>query len=223
MTAPRRVDCTCGHPSIEHAHGGLRICLHTDAQDRANCDCNEYDPDVPAPKPTTAPPALKAVASPVAPKPVNPFPQEFGPATVAAPAAGPSADAILEEAATSDSKRIVNLGERIRHDLDVLNNRLREDREGAQARRAARAEIAELEAALKIAKAKLRGGSATPATPSAAPQQPTPIKAAGEHPCQYEGCDRVFDTAQGRAGHQRFVHEGFDPKAVAAARSGAES
>lgn len=113
---------------------------------------------------------------------------------------------LLNTAKAHPSKRIQTAADRVFDDLDRLRGLIREDEErNAEKRRiaaekaAAKAEVERLEAQLRAAKAKLRG--AKPAT--AAASKPTAEHGPGEHACGNDGCDRSFDTKQGRVMHER--------------------
>lgn len=122
-------------------------------------------------------------------------------------------DQLLKNAAASPRKATRNLGERIKAQLDRLAKDLLDEKRAAEAK-AAQAEadkerldrIAELEAELR----KLKGKPTT---------QRKHTRKTGHYPC--DQCNKVFDTAQGKAGHVRFIHDGFNPHAVHAARESA--
>lgn len=113
---------------------------------------------------------------------------------------------LLNTAKAHPSKRIQNAADRVFDSLDKVRALIREDeekhaekRKAAAAKAEARAEVERLEEQLREAKAKLRG------KPAAAPKRNTAPK--GEHPCRNDGCDRVFDTGQGRSLHERMKCE----------------
>lgn len=113
---------------------------------------------------------------------------------------------LLNTAKAHPSKRIQAQANRVFDAVDRLRELLREDEEKHAERRkadaakaAARAEVERLEAQLTAAKAKLRG------KPAAAKKSHPLTK--GEHPCRNEGCDKVYDTPQGRSLHERMKCE----------------
>lgn len=113
---------------------------------------------------------------------------------------------LLNTAKGHPAKRINNAADRAFDALDRLRTLLREDAEKHAAKRAAeaaktaaRAEVERLEAALREAKAKLRGSpgeiTAPTTTRNTAPK--------GDYPCRNDGCDKHHDTPQGRSLHER--------------------
>lgn len=104
------------------------------------------------------------------------------------------------------SKRIQSAANKVLDDLDRLRTLLREDQEKNSEKRkadaakaAARAEVERLEQLLRDAKAKLRGNGPTTTTKPKAKRETAP----GSHACGNDGCDRTFDTGQGRSLHER--------------------
>jgi hypothetical protein len=116
-------------------------------------------------------------------------------------------DAVLTRAAQSDSKRLRAKGERIAAMLDELSAALDSYESANAEREQARKEVERLERQLAEAKAKLRGST----KPAPAAQVRSITK--GEFPCRNEGCDRVFDTGQGRSLHERLKCEHRDEAA----------
>lgn len=117
---------------------------------------------------------------------------------------------LLNTAKAHPSKRIQAAADRAFDQLDRIRTLIHEDEEkNADKRRiaaekaAARAEVEHLEEQLRAARAKLRDKTTTP--PSTQPRPTTAPK--GEHPCRNEGCERVFDTGQGRSLHERMKCE----------------
>jgi hypothetical protein len=119
---------------------------------------------------------------------------------------------LLNTAKGHESKRIQNAANKVIDDLDKLRTLIREDQDKHAARRkaeaekaAARAEVDRLEAQLAEAKAKLRGGKPTPKTPA----EPKPARVQGslDYPCGNDGCDKAYDTPQGRSLHERMKCE----------------
>lgn len=114
---------------------------------------------------------------------------------------------LLNTAKAHPAKRIQNAANKVFDDLDRLRGLIREDEErNAEKRRiaaekaAAKAEVERLEAQLRAAKAKLRGTKPPAATPAS---KPAVEHGPGEHACGNDGCDRTFDTKQGRVMHER--------------------
>jgi len=115
---------------------------------------------------------------------------------------------LLNTAKGHPSKRIQNAADKVFDALDRVKALISEDeaknskrRKADQARAKARAEVERLEAELAAAKTKLRGKPAPAATSS---RSRGPVERDGqEYPCRHDGCDRVFDTPQGRAMHER--------------------
>lgn len=170
--------------------------------------------------PSSAPTHMAPAATTSAPRPdlsvarTAPAP---APAAVERPrTVSSSAAELLHMASESHLARTRNLGKKISGLLADLSQRLNDEEAEHLARVAAEQEkaknakrIAELEAEL----AKLKGRK--PKTPKAAdPDKPkrTNIAPKGHYPC--DTCDRVLDTPQGKAAHQRRAHEGFSPAAV---------
>lgn len=115
--------------------------------------------------------------------------------------------ALIATAKAHPSKRIQAAADKAIDALAKVRDLLAEDEEkNAEKRRlesekaAAKAEVERLEKQLRDAKARLRGGTSTPA-PKAKKASNTAPK--GDHPCRHTGCDRVFDTGQGRSLHER--------------------
>lgn len=122
---------------------------------------------------------------------------------------------LLNTAKAHPVKRVQNAANKVFDDLDRLRGLIREDEEKNAAKRkaaaekaAAKAEVERLQEQLRAAKAKLKGSTAT------APKRTVNLPH-GDYPCR-SGCDRNFDTPQGRSAHERRAHEGFDPKAAKA-------
>lgn len=115
---------------------------------------------------------------------------------------------LLNNAKGHPSKQVQRQADRVFDAIDRLKALIREDAEKNSERRKAeaekqrlRAEVAELEAKLAQAKARLRG---KPAPAPAAPAAKTTAPRTGEtYPCRNAGCDRDFDTPQGRSLHER--------------------
>lgn len=138
--------------------------------------------------------------------------QTAGAATVtpAAPAPPAKPDEIrilLNTAKAHPSKRIQAAADRVFDQLDRVRDMLREDetkhaekRKAAAEKAAARAEVERLEAQLAAAKARLRGKPATKPTAAKTEKSPT---TPGTHACGNPGCNRTFDTGQGRSLHER--------------------
>ena len=146
-----------------------------------------------------------------APRPAARAPQTAGAATSTPTAPAPITQpdeirTLINTAMQHPSKRIQNAAGKVVDDIAKLRTLIREDeekhaerRKADAARAAARAEVERLEQQLAAAKAKLRGDKPAPAT-----QQPAATTAPKvEHPCRNDGCDRVFDTGQGRSLHER--------------------
>jgi hypothetical protein len=147
----------------------------------------------------------------IAHKPPTPQP---APAPEEPRTASSSAAELLHMATESTHARTRNLGTKISSLLADLSQRLNDEEAEHVARLAAKAEqdkkakrIAELEAEL----AHLKGKKPAPTAKATGGRTYTLVK--GDFPCAH--CDRVLDTAQGRAAHQRRAHEGFDPNAAA--------
>lgn len=70
-------------------------------------------------------------------------------------------------------------------------------RKQAEAKRQAREEVERLQQELAAARAKLRPTTTRP-------------REKITHPCTVDGCDRVFDTSQGRSLHERRAHQGAE-------------
>lgn len=159
----------------------------------------------PAPAQTPAP----AVAAPAVTRPApGGTPQQQQPTVGALIAAGRA----------SGSKRITAQAERVAAGITKLGDMLaaerakiearrereqakveaRREREAAAAR--AREEVLRLEKELAAAREKLRGQP----QPHRRPPRP------GTHMCTIEGCDRTFDTSQGRSLHERRAHQGAE-------------
>lgn len=118
--------------------------------------------------------------------------------------------ALLDEADESTVARHRKKADRIRTLIADLRTDLENDRQRRQAEAQARAEVGHLEEALAEAKAKLREAKGQPAPAARTRQQPK-----GEFPCRLEGCDKVYDTPQGRSLHERMKCERRDVTAVA--------
>lgn len=118
---------------------------------------------------------------------------------------------LINTAKGMPSKRIQALANRILDDTAKLRGLIQAEQDKIAARQQvtaekakARAEVERLEKQLVEAKAKLRGQQAT-TTPAEKPPASTAPK--GEHPCRNDGCDRIFDTGQGRSLHERMKCE----------------
>lgn len=153
-----------------------------------------------AARPAAAPPSQRPV-TPTAPR-VND--NERRPVST-------SANELIVAASRSPKKRTQALGVRVAGLLGDLSRILREEeeqeeaaREAAELREKNAKRIAELEAEL----ARLKGTK----VPKAPAERRTNQITRGVYPC--DTCDRVLDTPQGKAAHQRRAHEGFDPAAV---------
>lgn len=116
---------------------------------------------------------------------------------------------LVDTALAHPSKRIRTAADRLLDQADKLRDLIREDDQKNAARRkieaekaAARAEVERLQEQLAAAKAKLRGQA--PAAARSKKGRPLPK---GEHPCRHDGCDRVYDTPQGRSLHERMKCE----------------
>lgn len=109
----------------------------------------------------------------------------------------PATASLIERGQKHPLPKIRGLADKAHKALAALHAALEDDAGKA----AARAEVARLEAQLAAAKAKLKG--TTTVTPAAA-SKPT---STGTHPCRADGCDRTFDSGQGRALHERRAHE----------------
>lgn len=137
MTEPRFRDCKCGHPKLSHELDLAPQCI------AENCTCLGYRPDVlPQPQPS------RLAHTP----PANVTPMRS------------TLDALIREGKASDRANTRKLAERVESLAGDLSSRLDADREAAEERRRAQAakeavarEVAELEAKLAAAKAKLRG------------------------------------------------------------------
>lgn len=128
-------------------------------------------------------------------------------AAPSADAAGPTQD-LIAQGKQHPSKRIQAAANKVLDDLDRLRTLLREDEEKHAARRkaerekaAARAEVERLKQQLAEAQAKLRGGKA-PAKETKAAKAPRE-RGALDFPCRNDGCDKAYDTPQGRSMHER--------------------
>lgn len=97
-----------------------------------------------------------------------------------APQQQPTVGALIAAGRSSGSKRIAAQAERV----------------AARARE----EVLRLEKELAAAREKLRGQP----QPHRRPPRP------GTHTCTIEGCDRTFDTSQGRSLHERRAHQGAE-------------
>lgn len=132
------------------------------------------------------------------------------------PAAGSSTPSVehslIDQGKQHPSKRIQACANKVLDDLDRLRTLLREDETKHAARRkaerekaAARAEVERLQQQLAEAKAKLRGGK-QPAKKTAA-AKPARVPGALDYPCRNDGCDKAYDTPQGRSLHERMKCE----------------
>lgn len=140
----------------------------------------------PAPTPTPAPPAPAPARAPVAPAPQQ-----------------PTIGQLIAAGRASRTKGIIAQAERVAAGVTKLRDMLAAEQAKSEARRereaaakSAREEVQRLEKQLADARAKLRGPR-----PHRRPPRP------GVHPCTVEGCDRTFDTSQGRSLHQRRAHQ----------------
>jgi hypothetical protein len=155
VTAPRFAGCRCGHS--KEAHSVPSMAPQCTAQ---KCACLAYRPDV-----ATVPPRPMTTPTVPAPPTVTLVPE---------PTDGPTLEQVLQAGKRSDLKRTVALAEKVADLLADLRGRLADERRAAEAQRkadaereAAGAEVARLEAALRVAKAKLRGAPAQAATSTA--------------------------------------------------------
>lgn len=168
---------------------------------------------------TASPPAVARPAAPTPPagRPDLSIAQKAPTPPAATPdrprTANSSAAELLHMATESDHARTRNLGTKISGLLADLSQRLNDEEAERLARAAAKAEetkrarrIAELEAEL----AQLKGKKApAPRAATASGEKRTNVLPRGEFPCTR--CDRVLDTTQGRAAHERRAHDGFNP------------
>lgn len=207
MTAPTKPACRCRHGALAHELDGLAPqCAHS------GCDCLEYKPPVPAtvrrvngahtppsPLPVKFQPAdedleLKETAEKLNSTPPN----STKPAASPVEAAMIAVDVLLADAKTR-TPRIRRLAEKVEAELKQLQDLVAADAESA----AARKEIAELEARLRKARAKLAVKKTSQTL------KPAPVKAAPEptdagHQCP--DCDKKSPTTQGLAAHRRHAH-----------------
>lgn len=138
------------------------------------------------------------------PRPTVPGPQPISAPTVN----GDDTMALLNEAKAHASKRIQSAADKALDAIGRVRDLIAEDEERHSAKRkadaakaAARAEVERLEKQLAEAKAKLRGGKAPkPATAAKATRNTAPK---GDYPCRLDGCDKHYDTPQGRSLHER--------------------
>jgi hypothetical protein len=136
------------------------------------------------------------------------------PATVQ-PAPTPT-DNLLRRAELSPFIRTQNIGAKILALLVDLETRLADEQEAHDAKVKADREafaiatrIAQLEA--EIAKLKRKTPKVAKTTGVSKATRPV---VTGEFACTMDSCDRVFDTSQGVALHQRRAHEGWNPRTV---------
>lgn len=184
MTAPRFVNCRCGHTHAMHPERLDEACI------AEGCECEEYIPGT----------------RPVAPATVGARPPaQRGPDALSLHRAMPpqSVEQLLAAGKRSSAKRTLAVVEKVEGLLEDLRQRLLaehqaadEQRKAAAEREAAREEIVRLEAQLEQARAKLK----TPKPTSASRAHPPTY---GEFPCTAPGCDKVSTTAQGLAAHRR--------------------
>lgn len=140
------------------------------------------------PAPTPAPAAApQAVARPAAPG--------------VAPQQQPTVGALIAAGRASGSKRITAQADRVAAGITKLGDMLAAERakvearrKQAEAKRQAREEVERLQQELAAARAKLRPTTTRP-------------REKITHPCTVDGCDRVFDTSQGRSLHERRAHQ----------------
>jgi hypothetical protein len=194
MSAPRFVDCRCGHGKPDHQRDGFAPQCTA-----SGCTCLNY-------RPKTAPDATPG-----------------GVRVLLDSTTGtglPTAEQIIAAGRRSPFKRTAALADKVADQLAALRTALRDERQAVEAKRreeaareSARAEVALLERQLAEAKAKLRG---KPAPDNGTPLGRIARRDDGEHPCTRPGCDRAFATSQARAMHERRAHDGFDPRAVSA-------
>lgn len=121
---------------------------------------------------------------------------------------------LLNTAKQHPAKRIQNQADKVFDALDRLRAMIREDDEkNAEKRKAeadkaaARAEVERLEQALAEARAKLRGKSYSHKDLNSEVAKVKTTAPKGEHPCRNDGCDKVYDTPQGRSLHERMKCE----------------
>ena len=138
--------------------------------------------------------------------------------TTGQPAPTPT-DNLLRGAELSPFIRTQNLGKKILALLVELEHRIADEKEARDAKvkadkdaAAVAARIAVLEA--EIAKLKRKPAKAAKTTGVSKATKPV---LTGEFSCALDTCDRVFDTSQGVALHQRRAHEGWNPRTVNAA------
>lgn len=130
---------------------------------------------------------------------------------VAAPAKPDEIRILLNTAKGHPSKRIQAAADRVFDQLDRLRGMIREDEEKHSEKRKAeaekakiRAEVERLEHELAAAKAKLRGKPIATTSPTTAQPRPS----TGEtYACRHDGCDKTYDTPQGRSLHERMKCE----------------
>jgi hypothetical protein len=176
------VICKCGHSLLRHNDVDMES---DDMCGAIGCDCEEFIP-------TGVEERLRALTTTPETRPPGPRPAVPAPTGTIATAAG-----LLVNAQQSHSKRTRSLGERIGALLQELTERLNEEESSSAARR----EVAELEAKLAAAKAKLRGEPTTQSGPRTGRGYNITY---GQFPCP--DCDKISTTAQGRASHRRISH-----------------
>lgn len=211
--------CRCGHLQHRHEVPGFDGECVADG-----CRCTEFrardQGTVPA-RSTTRP----AVSIPTSQTIAQPGP------------AAPTISDLIGAGKRSEVKRTVALAEKLEALALDLRGRLADERKAAiearerQAQQAAaRAEIERLQRQLAAAKAKLGGAAAADHPCPSCPQRFTTAgnlgrhrrdmhgeeRTSGDYPCTRDGCGRTFDSAQGRAMHERRAHDGFDPNAARA-------
>jgi hypothetical protein len=152
--------------------------------------------------------------------PARPSPSPTSTSTPGQAAAGGSPggqiEALLDRAEEHPAKRIQNAAAKVRADVDRLRELIREDeeknaekrkaaaeraaakRKAAEEKAKAKEEVERLKAELAEAQAKLRGGKAKPAA-----AKPARERGSLDYACRNDGCDKAYDTPQGRSMHER--------------------
>ncbi|TIC78799.1 hypothetical protein [Nocardioides sp. GY 10127] len=140
--------------------------------------------------------------------PARPAPDPVAPPEApAAPAPRLTLGALLAEAEDSPMARHRRAAATIRDRIDTLRADLEDYRRTHEEEEKARKEVEAARRALAAAQDRLRAASGKP--PAKKSQPAAVVKPRGEliHECQNEGCDRRFDTTQGRSMHQRMKCE----------------
>lgn len=135
--------------------------------------------------------------------------------SITAPTAGGIED-LIAKGKGHDAKRIQNAANKVLDDIDRLRTLLREDeakhaerRKAEREKAEARAEVERLKAQLAEAQAKLRGGK-KPTAKKAAAAKPARVPGSLDFACRNDGCDKAYDTPQGRSLHERMKCEHRD-------------